>query len=100
MTILPETRGRSLDQIETVFTNGPSLTKSSIVTEPKNVTLKNFKIISEDKYPNMIANVYAYDNFCLDLKHDDIEKNSNSRKIYQNEPRLEISCITVEKLYL
>ncbi|XP_051175724.1 facilitated trehalose transporter Tret1-like isoform X2 [Leptopilina boulardi] len=103
MTILPETRGRSLDQIETGFTSGPSKLKSSIVIEPKNVTLKNFKNMSEDKYPNMIANVYAYDNFSLDLTLDnDVEKNFQSKNIYQNNnvPRLEISCIPVEKLYL
>ncbi|XP_043483704.1 facilitated trehalose transporter Tret1-like [Leptopilina heterotoma] len=102
MTILPETRGRSLDQIETGFTSGQSKIKSSIVTEPKNVTLKNFKNVSEDKYPNMIANVYAYDNFTLDLTLDNVEKKNSQQntKNYQNDPRLEISCIPVEKLYL
>lgn len=101
MTTLPETRGRSLEQIETGFSSeSSSKSKSTIVTEPKNVTLKNYTIKSEDKYSNIIANVYAYDNLCLNLTLDDIEKNHRSENNFGNDPRYEISCIAVEKIYV
>ena len=101
MTTLPETRGRSLEQIETGFSSeSSSKSKSSIVTEPKNVTLKNYTIISEDKFSNIIANAYAYDNFCLDLTLDEIEKSHQSENNFGKDQRYEISCIAVEKIYL
>ena len=100
VTTLPETRGRSLEQIETGFSSESSKSKSSIVIEPKNVTLKNYKIVSEDKFSNIIANAYAYDNFCLDLTLDSLEKNSNLGHNFGKDPRYDISCISVERIYL
>lgn len=84
LTVLPETRGRSLDQIESAF-SGKSKSDTSVHTLPSisvqpknNITLQKFVSISEEKYPNMVANAYAYDNFSLELSPDD--------KVNINEP--------------
>ncbi|XP_076679823.1 facilitated trehalose transporter Tret1 isoform X2 [Andrena cerasifolii] len=101
LTILPETRGRSLDQIESGFLSKPgpeidSQSWPSMVSQPRNVTLQKFASISEEKHPNMVTNVYAYDNFCLDLSQDDAEK---SRK--DSEPKGDVAhAISLEHVYL
>lgn len=85
LTVLPETRGRSLDEIENEFLK-KSVTDSSvdvlptISVQPKNITLQKFASIGEEKHHNITANVYAYDNFCIDLTADDIEKNTEPTK--------------------
>ncbi|XP_053972615.1 facilitated trehalose transporter Tret1-like [Hylaeus volcanicus] len=76
ITILPETRGRSLDQIESGFSSKPAWdsamqTLPTVCAQPRNITLQKFSSISEEKHHNMLANTYVYDNFCLDLSHDD-----------------------------
>ncbi|XP_029050612.1 facilitated trehalose transporter Tret1-2 homolog isoform X2 [Osmia bicornis bicornis] len=83
LTILPETRGQSLDQIESAFCSKPKsdtsvpATLPTIFVQPKNITLQKFVSISEEKYPNMVANAYAYDNFSLELSPDDKVKAKN-----------------------
>ncbi|XP_076634432.1 facilitated trehalose transporter Tret1 [Colletes latitarsis] len=105
VTILPETRGRSLDQIENGFSSKPAWNKAlqtlpTISTQPRNITLQRFSSISEEKHPNMVANVYAYDNFCLDLSHDDKEKaNKNSLKDSDAKSDV-IRTISLEHVYL
>ena len=85
LMILPETRGRSLDEIENEFLK-KSVTDSSvdvlptISVQPKSITLQKFASIGEEKHHNITANAYAYDNFCMDLTADDIEKNTEPAK--------------------
>ncbi|XP_017798552.1 PREDICTED: facilitated trehalose transporter Tret1 isoform X1 [Habropoda laboriosa] len=82
LTILPETRGRSLDQIESGFSKKAEINSSvetvpsSVIADcqPKNITLEKVASNSEEKYHNMMVNAYAYDNLCLDLSADDTEK--------------------------
>lgn len=80
LTILPETRGCSLDDIETKFSNGSS-DSSTYVRKifpsvwPKNIILQRFTSISEEKQSNIAANAYVYDNFCLELSSEKLEKN-------------------------
>lgn len=101
LAILPETRGRSLDQIESGFLSKPepgidSQGWPSVVSQPRNVTLQKFASISEEKHPNMLTNVYAYDNFSLDLSQDDAEK---SRK--DSDPKGDVArAISLEHVYL
>ncbi|XP_011065880.1 PREDICTED: facilitated trehalose transporter Tret1-like isoform X1 [Acromyrmex echinatior] len=82
LTILPETRGRSLDDIEMKFSSR-SNDDSSIYagkifsnawSQPKNITLQRFTSISEEKQSNIAANAYVYDNFCLELSPEKLEK--------------------------
>lgn len=79
LTILPETRGRSLDEIESGFSRKSKCkssndTLSTTSNQPKNITLQKFASITDEKH-NITTNVYAYDNFSLDLTADDTEKN-------------------------
>lgn len=94
LTILPETRGRSLDEIERGFSKKTSESNSSIdvnvqptiFVQPKNITLQRFASITEEKHRNnnMMTNAYTYDNFCLDLTSDgdtekvEVKKNSDT----------------------
>lgn len=94
LTILPETRGRSLDEIERGFSKKTSEPNSStdvqptIFVQPKNITLQRFASITEEKHRNnnMTTNAYTYDNFCLDLTSDgdtekkEVEKNSDTSR--------------------
>lgn len=83
LTILPETRGRSLDDIEMKFSSGSSDSStyaskifSNVWSQPKNITLQRFTSISEEKQSNIAANVYIYDNFCLELSPEKLEKDT------------------------
>lgn len=76
LTILPETRGRSLDHIESAFSSksktgtNADQTLPTVVVRSKQITLQRFASIADEKH-----NVsYAYDNFCLDLTNDDAIK--------------------------
>ncbi|XP_006565860.3 facilitated trehalose transporter Tret1 isoform X1 [Apis mellifera] len=94
LTILPETRGRSLDEIERTFSKKASESNSStdvqptIFVQPKTITLQRFASITEEKHRNnnMTSNAYTYDNFCLDLTSDgdtekkDVKKNSDTNR--------------------
>ncbi|KAG6794436.1 facilitated trehalose transporter Tret1 isoform X1 [Apis mellifera caucasica] len=94
LTILPETRGRSLDEIERTFSKKASESNSStdvqptIFVQPKTITLQRFASITEEKHRNnnMTSNAYTYDNFCLDLTLDgdtekkDVKKNSDTNR--------------------
>ncbi|XP_076241193.1 facilitated trehalose transporter Tret1 isoform X2 [Calliopsis andreniformis] len=101
LTILPETRGRSLDQIEGGFSGKPEWSDTthslpSVITQPRNVTLQKFASLSEEKDPNMRTNAYTYDNFCIDLSHDELEK---TRK--NSEAKRDVGpTISLEHVYL
>lgn len=81
LTILRETRGRSLDDIEMKFSNKssnslakPSKIFSNVWSQPKNIQLQRYATISEEKQSNIVANAYTYDNFCLELSPENLEK--------------------------
>ncbi|XP_071578528.1 trehalose transporter 1-like protein [Temnothorax nylanderi] len=76
LAILPETRGRSLDDIEMKFSSKPSdsLTYTPKIFPRKNIILQRFTSISEEKQSNIAANAYVYDNFCLELSPEKLEK--------------------------
>ncbi|XP_031832720.1 facilitated trehalose transporter Tret1 isoform X3 [Nomia melanderi] len=81
--ILPETRGRSLDQIESNFSsksewNSTSQTLPTISAQSRNISLEKFASLSEEKQPHKISNAYAYDNLFLDLSHDDDGKSTKN----------------------
>lgn len=105
MTILPETRGRSLDQIESGFSskstwNSDPQTLPNFSTQPRNITLQKFSSISDEKHPNMVTNAYAYDNFCMDLSHDDrgkIEKDPAKDSDTRSDV---VHTISLEHVYL
>ncbi|XP_033349467.1 facilitated trehalose transporter Tret1-like isoform X2 [Bombus vosnesenskii] len=82
LTILPETRGRSLDEIENGFskklaTDPPADVQpiATISLRPNNITLEKFASIPEEKHRNITTNAYAFDNFCIDLTADHMQKN-------------------------
>ncbi|CAL1686914.1 unnamed protein product [Lasius platythorax] len=107
LTILPETRGRSLDDIEMKFSrkSDDSSTNSckifsNVWSQPKNITLKRFASISEEKQSNIITNAYTYDNFCLELSPENLKK---STKILEKEPTQDqrvITSIAIEHAYI
>ncbi|KAL0103623.1 hypothetical protein PUN28_017716 [Cardiocondyla obscurior] len=79
LTILPETRGRSLDDIEKKFSSSssdslPYAGKIFPNVWPNNIVLQRFTSISEEKQSNIAANAYVYDNFCLELSAEKLEK--------------------------
>ncbi|XP_011859947.1 PREDICTED: facilitated trehalose transporter Tret1-2 homolog [Vollenhovia emeryi] len=79
LAMLPETRGRSLDDIEMKFSSR-QCDSSSYARKifpsvwPKNIILQRFTSISEEKQSNIAANAYVYDNFCLELSPEKLEK--------------------------
>lgn len=83
LTILPETRGRSLDDIEMKFCNNSDIMEneackiSNLWSQPKNITLQRFTSIAEEKQSNIVANAYIYDNFCLELAPESLDKDTN-----------------------
>jgi len=91
LTILPETRGRSLDDIEMKFSSKSSDKSiyaskifSNVWSQPKNIILQRFTSISEEKQSNIAANSYVYDNFCLELSPEKLEKDT---KVSEKETR-------------
>ncbi|XP_017761533.1 PREDICTED: facilitated trehalose transporter Tret1-2 homolog isoform X2 [Eufriesea mexicana] len=103
LTILPETRDRSLDEIENGFSKkskskSSNGTASSICNQPKNITLQKFASITEEKH-NMTTNAYAYDNFCLDLTADDTEKNRKDPSNDSDGNRDVTHTISLEHVY-
>ncbi|XP_043280668.1 facilitated trehalose transporter Tret1-like [Venturia canescens] len=113
ITVLPETRGRSLDQIECRFSGeceemgGDQNPRSIVVPQPKNVTLKRFTSITEEKHSNMVTNAFAYDNFCLDLTNENSLKTQDELNLGKREwtPSTDtripvISTILLEHAYL
>lgn len=103
ITILPETRGRSLEDIETTFSKNPNTSHfnktnlSTILSPPKNITLQRFASIPEDKHDT--NHVYAYDNFCLDLTLQKDDKDCSKSKFPSN-PEKCISIISLEGINL
>lgn len=107
LTILPETRGRSLDDIEMKFSrkSNDSSTNAckifpNVWSQPKNITLKRFVSISEDKPSSIVTNAYTYDNFCLELSSENLEKNT---KIIEKEPTQDqrvMTSIAIEHAYI
>jgi len=101
LTILPETRGHSLDDIERIFCSESNSTKQTackIFSQPKNITLQRFTSISEEKQSNIVANAYVYDNFCLELSSENLE---NDAKASQKESSQDQAInIALEHVYL
>lgn len=107
LTILPETRGRSLDDIEMKFTNKPCDNKSdnagkisNVWSQPKNITLQRFVSISEEKQSNIVANAYAYDNFCLELSPENLQKGVKSLEKQPSSDQCVINNIALERVCL
>ena len=118
IAVLPETRGRSLDQIECGFSGDkPEFIDptSIVVVPPKNVTLKHYASISEERHSNMIANAFTYDNFCLDITDENSGKVNDDLTIGKREWKINkskspsgdktrnvpvISTISLEHAYL
>lgn len=101
LTILPETRGRSLDQIEGAFSgkvewNDPAQTLPTVVAQSRSVTLQKFATISEEKQSNILANAYTYDNFCIDLSQDETAKSGRNASAKSDV----IPTISLEHVYL
>jgi len=101
LTILPETRGHSLDDIERIFcseSNSTMQTACKIFSQPKNITLQRFTSISEEKQSNIVANAYVYDNFCLELSSENLE---NDAKASQKESSQDQAIsIALEHVYV
>lgn len=89
LTILPETRGRSLDEIETKFASSgissDSKIFSNVWSQPKNITLQRFVSIPEEKQSNIVTNAYSYDNFCLELSPENLKKSTRVLEKESNE---------------
>ncbi|XP_014477239.1 PREDICTED: facilitated trehalose transporter Tret1-like [Dinoponera quadriceps] len=106
LTILPETRGRSLDDIEMKFANKSCNNKSdtgkifSNVWSQPNITLQRFVSISEEKQSNIVANAYAYDNFCLELSPENLEKGVKSSEKQPSTDQCVINNIALERVCL
>lgn len=108
LTILPETRGRSLDDIEMKFANRPCDSKSdstgrifsNVWSQPKNITLQRFVSISEEKQSNIVANAYTYDNFCLELSPENLEKSVKSTEKQPGPDQCVINHIALERVCL
>lgn len=100
LTVLPETRGRSLDDIEMKFVSRSSDRRldGKVFSNmwPSNIILQRFVSISEEKQSNIVTNAYTYDNFCLALSPENLEKNANTfRKESDRDPRV-ITSIAFE----
>ncbi|XP_015602805.1 facilitated trehalose transporter Tret1 isoform X2 [Cephus cinctus] len=92
MTILPETRGRSLEQIETLFSKKKDnddieCSTPNLEQDIKNVTLRKFSLIPDDKCSTIKTSAFGYDNFCLDMSLEGTEKpeKSSAREISKRE---------------
>ncbi|XP_011160838.1 facilitated trehalose transporter Tret1 isoform X2 [Solenopsis invicta] len=95
LMILPETRGRSLDDIEMKFSSrsNDDVSKifSNVWTQPKNIILQRFTSISEEKQSNITANAYIYDNLCLELSPEKLEKDT---KVFEKESVRDLRIVT------
>ncbi|XP_011264218.1 facilitated trehalose transporter Tret1-2 homolog [Camponotus floridanus] len=107
LIILPETRGRSLDDIEMKFSckSSDSSTNarkifSNMFSQPKNITLKRFVSISEEKQSSIVTNTYAYDNFCLELSPENSEKSSKISKKEPIQDQQVITSIAIEHAFI
>ncbi|XP_076293264.1 trehalose transporter 1-like protein isoform X1 [Lasioglossum baleicum] len=103
--ILPETRGRSLDQIESQFSSKPEWnnadqTLHTVSTHSRNITLEKFASLSEEKHPNIVSNVYAYDNLCLDLSPNDTEKSKNDLATDSNTKSDVVHTFSLQHVYI
>ena len=106
LTVLPETRGRSLDQIESEFSSNNSTwsdTKNTIITPPFNVTLQNFTYIN-DEYPNKMTNGFAYDNLCFNMNlengKNDLKKSESESKPTNQSNQISSISLDLEHAYL
>ncbi|XP_076654554.1 facilitated trehalose transporter Tret1 isoform X1 [Halictus rubicundus] len=103
--ILPETRGRSLDQIESQFSSKPEWnnddqTLHTVSTHSRNITLEKFESLSEEKHPNIVSNVYAYDNLCLDLSPNDTEKSKKDLTSGSDTKSDVVHTISLQHVYI
>ncbi|XP_072747930.1 trehalose transporter 1-like protein [Anoplolepis gracilipes] len=106
LTILPETQGCSLDDIEMKFSckSNDSSTNSKIFSDiwsqPKNITLKRFVSISKEKQSNIVTNAYTYDNFCLELSPKNLEKNNKISEKELTRDQQVLTSIAIEHAYI
>lgn len=106
LTILPETRGRSLVDIEMKFMGKSSDSKSNVSKIfsnmwPNNIILQRFAWIPEEKQQsNIVTNAYAYDNFCLELSPENLEKDTKIIKKESDRDQRIISGIALEHVCL
>lgn len=104
LIILPETRGRSLDQIESGFSSKSEFTSpvqpvASVFAQPKTITLQKFAPIAEEKYHYTMTNAYAYDNFSLDLSADDADQSKKDSAKESAVNRNVSHAISLEHVY-
>ncbi|XP_012261500.2 facilitated trehalose transporter Tret1-like isoform X2 [Athalia rosae] len=99
VTILPETKGRSLNQIENGFnkknsddeeTHEPDVNTIEVQPNPRNVPLQRFRAISEDRtvtLPGSVnwSNRFGYDNLGLDVTLDNPKKMNQGKNQLFNE---------------
>ncbi|KAG7210312.1 hypothetical protein KM043_011853 [Ampulex compressa] len=101
LIVLPETHGKSLDEIERKFSKKPRKDQepkalSSIFSQPKNVTLQSYVSFPEGKQTSVISDSYAYDNYCLDLSLERGEKVAREPERNANMA----TAISLEHVYL
>ncbi|XP_012277136.1 facilitated trehalose transporter Tret1 [Orussus abietinus] len=98
LTVLPETLGRSLEQIETAFSQETvhvDPESPSMIAAPKNVTLKRYASILEEK--NLDNTPYVYDNYCFDSSTEGSTKKENCKTVSD---KVSKSCLSLEHMYL
>lgn len=114
VTLLPETRGQSLDDIENKFTNNSKaipkinsningsrgLSSIFVHTQPKNITLQRFTSISEEKDSNHTGNPYIYDNFCFDMGYDNIARESKDDESQKKDHHVTTNAIALDHVYI
>ncbi|XP_078033757.1 facilitated trehalose transporter Tret1 isoform X2 [Augochlora pura] len=101
--ILPETRGRSLDQIESQFSsksewNSADQVLPTVSTQSRN-TLQKFESSIDEKRSSIVTNAYAYDNLCLDLSPNDTGKSRNESK-KDSDAKSDVVHISLQHVYI
>nr|XP_033336524.1 facilitated trehalose transporter Tret1-like isoform X1 [Megalopta genalis] len=101
--ILPETRGRSLDQIESQFSNKSEWNSADqalpIVSTESRKTLEKIASSAEEKRSSIVTNAYAYDNLCLDLSPNDTGKSKNESK-KDSDAKSDVVHISLQHVYI
>ncbi|XP_033336524.2 facilitated trehalose transporter Tret1 isoform X1 [Megalopta genalis] len=101
--ILPETRGRSLDQIESQFSSKSEWNSADqalpIVSTESRKTLEKIASSAEEKRSSIVTNAYAYDNLCLDLSPNDTGKSKNESK-KDSDAKSDVVHISLQHVYI